>query len=129
MQTVLRLPNEGELTLTWARFHAPSGYALQDRGVMPDVCTNLEGATIDGPRFGDHAYIVAGSVVRREVKPGDASGVDALHAYCPPRQDREEADIEIAERLVNSPSLYAEILLGRIDTAERLQQVTGGVKL
>lgn len=129
VQTVLRLPNEGELTLTWARFHAPSGYALQDRGVMPDVCTNLEGATIDGPRFGDHAYIVAGSVVRREVKPGDASGVDALHAYCPPRQDREEADIEIAERLVNSPSLYAEILLGRIDTAERLQQVTGGVKL
>ena len=68
-------------------------------------------------------------LVRREVKPGDASGVDALHAYCPPRQDREEADIEIAERLVNSPSLYAEILLGRIDTAERLQQVTGGVKL
>jgi hypothetical protein len=37
---VLRLPNEGELTLTWARFHAPSGYGLSRRGVMPDICTS-----------------------------------------------------------------------------------------
>ena len=29
VQTVLRLPNDGELTLTWARFHAPSGYPLE----------------------------------------------------------------------------------------------------
>ena len=129
VQTVLRLPNEGELTLTWARFHAPSGYALQDRGVMPDVCTNLANATLSGPRFGDSAYIVAGNVVRREVEPGDEAGVEALHAYCPPRQDRTDADLAIAERLVTSPNLYAEILLGRIDTAERLQQVTDGVKL
>ena len=44
VQTVLRLPNEGELTLTWARFHAPSGYSLDRRGIMPDVCTSTSDA-------------------------------------------------------------------------------------
>lgn len=121
VQTVLRLPNEGELTLTWARFHAPSGYALQDRGVMPDICTNLGEAVIDGQRLGDDAYIVPGSVVRRDVAPGDDAAVEALHAYCPPHQDREDLDIEIAKRILDTSGLYAEILLGRIDTAKAAQ--------
>src|SRR5690606_10809525 len=39
VQTVQQLSNSGELILTWARFHAPSGYALHRRGVLPDICT------------------------------------------------------------------------------------------
>ncbi|CAN0505017.1 unnamed protein product, partial [Phaeothamnion confervicola] len=39
VQTVVRLPNEGELTLTWSRMHAPSGYAWHELGVLPTVCT------------------------------------------------------------------------------------------
>ena len=39
VQTVLRLPNNGELILTWARLVAPSGYPLQPHGVVPTVCT------------------------------------------------------------------------------------------
>jgi carboxyl-terminal processing protease len=39
VQTVLPLPNKGEITLTWARFHAPSGYTLHGLGVLPNVCT------------------------------------------------------------------------------------------
>jgi len=46
VQTVLRLPNKGELTLTWARFHAPSGYALSRHGVIPDLCTNIANASV-----------------------------------------------------------------------------------
>src|SRR3546814_7030131 len=42
VQTVLPLPNSGEFILTWARFHAPSGYALHRRGVLPDICTTGE---------------------------------------------------------------------------------------
>ena len=40
VQTVIPMPNEGELILTWARFHAPSGYPIADLGVMPTVCTS-----------------------------------------------------------------------------------------
>src|SRR3546814_13916364 len=42
VQTVLPLPNSGEFLLTWARFHAPSGYALHRRGLQPDICTTGE---------------------------------------------------------------------------------------
>ena len=39
VQTVTRMPNQGELTLTWARFHAPSGYTIHHLGVLPSICT------------------------------------------------------------------------------------------
>ena len=44
VQTVVAMPNGGELTLTWSRFYTPSGYALHGLGVMPTVCT-AEGRT------------------------------------------------------------------------------------
>jgi carboxyl-terminal processing protease len=40
VQTVLRLPNDGELTLTWAQLVAPSGYFLHEHGVVPTLCTS-----------------------------------------------------------------------------------------
>ena len=39
VQTVVRLPNEGELILTWSRLQAPSGYTWNELGVMPNICT------------------------------------------------------------------------------------------
>ena len=39
VQTVIRLPNEGELVLTWSRLLAPSGYTWNEQGVMPNICT------------------------------------------------------------------------------------------
>src|SRR6516165_9600052 len=40
VQTVLRLPNDGELTLTWAQLVTPSGYFLHEHGVIPTLCTS-----------------------------------------------------------------------------------------
>ena len=40
VQTVLRMPNDGELILTWARLHAPSGYAMHGLGIVPTICTS-----------------------------------------------------------------------------------------
>ena len=40
VQTVPRLPNNGEISLTWARYFAPSGYTLNHIGVLPSICTN-----------------------------------------------------------------------------------------
>ncbi|MBY0430700.1 MAG: S41 family peptidase, partial [Rhodospirillales bacterium] len=42
VQTVIRMPNDGEMTLTWSRFHSPSGYALHGLGVLPTLCTANE---------------------------------------------------------------------------------------
>ena len=40
VQNITRLPNDGELVLTWSRFYAPSGYALEKLGIMPNFCTS-----------------------------------------------------------------------------------------
>ena len=40
VQTIVRLPNRGELTLTWAHMIAPSGFNLQNHGVIPAICTS-----------------------------------------------------------------------------------------
>ena len=40
VQTVIRLPNDGEITLTWSKFVAPSGYYIHGLGVIPTVCTS-----------------------------------------------------------------------------------------
>lgn len=41
VQTIIRLPNHGELNITWARIFAPSGQTLNSQGVVPAICTNV----------------------------------------------------------------------------------------
>jgi len=41
VQTIIRLPNQGGLNITWARIFAPSGQTLNSQGVVPAICTNV----------------------------------------------------------------------------------------
>ncbi len=113
VQTVLRLPNEGELTLTWARFHAPSGYALNGRGVMPDICTaELEaGAGVDAEQILDRVrvgqYPVPREDIRRDLAIGDDSGIAAFRAKCPASKGEDGVELEVALRLLEDPALFA----------------------
>lgn len=120
VQTVLRLPNQGELTLTWARFHAPSGYALHRRGVLPDICTTGEIEQADQV----FALIRAGALPlshdlrRRDIDTNDDQAVETLRANCPMRDEEAEIDLEVATSLLEDPNLYALALQGPPDTAE-----------
>lgn len=111
VQTVLRLPNDGELTLTWARFHAPSGYALSRHGVRPDVCTS-------GEELGDATAVVATlrrsarpdrhgkhTVAYRDDGPAGPAAEDA-RASCPRRRAAPATDLQVALRLLDDPELY-----------------------
>jgi carboxyl-terminal processing protease len=106
---VLRLPNEGELTLTWARFHAPSGYGLSRRGVMPDICTSGDVTKSDEVlnmlRTG--ALPIDQITQRSDIDPNNAPGAETLRAKCPPRQSESDIDIEVAQRLLDDPALFA----------------------
>jgi carboxyl-terminal processing protease len=121
VQTVLRLPNEGELTLTWARFHAPSGYALHRRGVIPDICTTgIPNQTADDvlDRLLDGSLPIGRDTQHRNVDPDDEAGIAALRATCPTRQTDAEIDLEVALRLLERPDLFARALSGQApDTA------------
>jgi carboxyl-terminal processing protease len=41
VQTIVRLPNNAELNITWARIFAPSGQTLDSQGIVPAICTNV----------------------------------------------------------------------------------------
>lgn len=122
VQTVLRLPNEGELTLTWARFHAPSGYGLNGRGVMPDICTAGDSPNVDQvlDRLRRGFLPIDRAMLRREIAPNDGPGLEAFRAACPPGPGEPEVDLEVARRLLEDPQLFARALGGepRPETAE-----------
>jgi len=119
VQTVLRLPNEGELTLTWARFHAPTGYGLNGRGVLPDVCTSDASSSAEtllealrgGRLMVDHA------VRGKSFNSSDEAGIEAFRAQCPQHEGENQIDLEIAAALLTDPALYARALHGSPNTA------------
>ncbi|MGH6959167.1 MAG: S41 family peptidase, partial [Dongiaceae bacterium] len=107
VQTVLRMPNNGEMTLTWARFHAPSGYTLNHLGVLPSICTDHEdnvSRVIDALRRGRLTPIP--TAVRNTVNPSDTPALNKLRAACPVRRGEEAVDVQVAQRLLEEPSLY-----------------------
>ena len=112
VQTVLRLPNEGELTLTWARFYAPSGYGLNRRGVLPDLCTF--GAELGAEevlnRLRTGTLPIDRATRHRDVDPDDEAGIEALRNHCPAHQGDSGKDLEIARRLIENPELFARAL-------------------
>ena len=60
VQRVIDIPPiSSELILTWARMHAPSGYALSDFGVFPSICT---------PDYGDDPEISAAALESGELR-------------------------------------------------------------
>jgi carboxyl-terminal processing protease len=111
VQTVIRMPNQGELTLTWARFHAPSGYTIHHLGVLPSVCTASDSAA-------EHilAALKDGKVsplpiaLRNSATPEDVPVLDRLRSSCPARKTDEPVDLDVAVKLVNDGPLYRQAL-------------------
>ena len=122
VQTVIRLPNEGEITLTWSRLVAPSGYVLHSLGVMPNICTS-------GLIAGDENS-VARSLRRMEKDAvtlaawrraglADEKLSQKLRSSCP-AEANENAGIEreVALRLLRESSLFQRTLARSAATAE-----------
>jgi carboxyl-terminal processing protease len=112
VQTVFRLNNGGEMTITWARFHAPSGYALAHRGVQPDLCTSGEVTMADLRRelatpIHKVRLNIAESVDQPPISEEDA---ETIRARCPVTDEEAELDLEAALLLIENPGLYAEAL-------------------
>jgi carboxyl-terminal processing protease len=121
VQTVMRLPNDGELTLTWARTVTPEGYFLEDGGVVPTVCTSGLGT---GPGALAAALKEAASAPKRRARAAlDEAEWRALRRACPPGQGGGDIDTELAERLIGNPALY-DAVLHSIDPAPTITATT-----
>jgi carboxyl-terminal processing protease len=105
VQTVIRMPNEGELVLTWSRLLAPSGYTWNELGVMPNVCSakvepgTLGTETVDGSR----ALLQRWHAERHPSQQEVAS----MRKICPPGEETPNRDLDIASHLLRDPALYA----------------------
>lgn len=125
VQTIVPMPNGGEVALTWAKLLAPSGFPLQDQGVVPAMCTSGDAertaALVAGLRGGEHA---ASEAVVRHVRPDGqrtVSGTDKRQA-CPPTDDEKPVDLELARFLLGYPAVFARALhAGQPSLAERLR--------
>lgn len=112
VQTVIPMPNDGELILTWARFFSPSGYPIADLGVMPMVCTNQSQPAslyLDEVRNGQ-TTTAATMVKWRSADHEDMAGLKQLRGLCPPDTREHDADLEVARGLLNDRKLYARAL-------------------
>jgi carboxyl-terminal processing protease len=123
VQTIVSLPNKGELTLTWARMHAPSGFALQDHGIIPAICTSSDTAGVAKLVGALRASRRAGTDLlenRLKARLARRSDPQRSRAACPPHAKEPAADMAIARYLFEDRRLYTRTLvIGRPAVAER----------
>jgi carboxyl-terminal processing protease len=112
VQTVPRLPNNGEITLTWARYFAPSGYTLNHIGVLPSICTNSgdEDATDLLSELGAGQLKPVPVAARNSTSPEDTPALDKLRETCPGYKSERAVDLQVAIRLLGQPRLYDEAI-------------------
>ncbi len=113
VQTVIRLPNDGEITLTWSRFMAPSGYGLHGLGVRPAVCTShlskgLQPVIDKAIQTRLQAHVTFATWRT----PGfqDEDRRKELRETCPPERRTGYMDVRIATYLAGHPEAYTKAL-------------------
>jgi carboxyl-terminal processing protease len=120
VQTVLHLPNDGELILTWARLMTPSGRLLQSHGVVPTVCTSDLADDDRSVDIGLQRAGGSGSAARGRL---DEQGWARLRQSCPARHTKPGIDLKLAERLLADPRLYGQALQAGGKTASLVAPV------
>lgn len=113
VQTVIRMPNDGEMTLTWSRFHTPTGYALHGLGVLPTICTADRPASAQGGVVPASlaSQISVNLNLWRHARLDETDLRKQLRATCPTAKRGGEAfDMNVAESLINDQVAYAQAL-------------------
>jgi len=121
VQTVVRLPNDGEMTLTWSRLISPSGYALHGLGVMPAICATN---THQGQSESISDAILAPRHIfdqRKAMSRWWSAGLvfdgqrPALRTACPSKvfkaKQTDDLLIQLAERVIADNDLYQRTIL------------------
>jgi carboxyl-terminal processing protease len=111
VQTLIRLPNDGEIALTWAEVLSPAGYRVHGLGLLPSICTSS---------YAGNLAAVLDSVKRREAPwqalPASwgsfertAENIGTMRGLCPAQsRPDEENDEVLAVRMAADRALYAQ---------------------
>jgi len=114
VQTITRLPDGGELFVTWSRVLAPRGWPIQTLGVMPQICTSTGAdavrAELDALAAGRQPAAEAIARTRSARPPLSVAAALALRAPCPAGA-ASDLDISAARFLADNPGAYEAALL------------------
>jgi carboxyl-terminal processing protease len=113
VQTVTRLPNGGELFLTWSRIFSPAGITIHRQGVTPTLCTSRDADTVEEALalFRSGELAIPRSVIGlRRAAAEDETALRRVREFCPWRVHDEELDVEVAERLLRDAGLFDRAL-------------------
>lgn len=106
VQTVVPLPNGGEIAFTWSHARTPSGSDLAGTGVRPGVCTS-------------GLYVVDLDAIDALLGGGPAARPAAAALGCPAEPRDGDVDLEVARRLLDNARFYAAALRPDQLSAER----------
>jgi len=115
VQTVVQLPNGGEMTLTWSRFYSPSGYVLHGLGVPPVACTSGRASRTEPAVVASVLEDLRGHAapIARRIASWRNTGFEEterrrrLRALCPAEHHEPDGlDEVIARQLILDPALY-----------------------
>jgi carboxyl-terminal processing protease len=110
VQTVMRLPNDGEMTITWARMMSPAGQPWHKIGVLPSLCTSHHA--------GDAAAVIAdlrrnapelGAAYAQRttfVRQGEVAGAEAARKACPAKAAESDLDLKVARQIIDEAGLF-----------------------
>ena len=110
VQTIIRLPNRGEMNVTWARIVAPTGQTLASQGIVPAICTNLPAEALGTLRTQLKNADRTPEITNRPVFAAQAQMPHyspVRRASCPPSKIAPEGDIEIARLVLANRRVYA----------------------
>jgi len=122
VQTVIRLPNDGELTITWSRLITPTGYTLHGLGVHPAVCTSSKARSTQTDKVraavddADAAVDIFTQWRRPELLTKDERS--RLRDICPPERHDNDNDRKVAKRILMDQALYSRALALTATTAQ-----------
>lgn len=113
VQMIVRLPNDGELIITWAKMYTPSGYPITRLGVFPTICS-AEYADGDVGRLvadARHISMQASDLLRlRRIAHDLDEGVqDALMRRCRDREktaDGKDVELDLALHMLGETALF-----------------------
>ncbi len=110
VQTITRLPDGGELFVTWSRVLAPRGWPIQSLGVIPQVCTSPGPHALTDVPAGIAGMKEAVAQARAARAPLPVAQALAIRAACP-ASEGDDGDMRTAQFLADHPAAYRLALL------------------
>ena len=122
VQSVIRLPNDGEITLTWSRLHSPAGYIFHNLGIFTSICTsgqNNKPAQVIRTALDQHAKVLSTYQAWWQSNKITNDKRNSLRETCPPERRKSNLEVDIATALLADKLLYARAMMDVPEMAHR----------